>query len=277
MARERDDDLDDSEDEAPRRRRRRDDDGDPPRRDKKGSSTGLILIVVGCIGAIFVLGCGGVLVGLMLPAVQKVREAAGRAKDQNNLKQIGLSLHNLHDVNGDWKLPYAVDNQNKIMNGHSFRVSLLPYIEQGQLFSSIDLTQPWDSVKNSPVTNLPIMTYQDPDAINKGTNQTPYRCFVGGGAMFNADGKPVRIQNITDGTSNTIMMVFAQETVPWAKPQELPYSKTTPLPPIGKATDTRGFNVVFADGSVRYIQRNIPDADLRSLIEANDGRVVIIP
>ena len=92
--------------------------------------------------------------------------------------------------------------------------------------------------------------------------------------MFEADGKPVTFSSIKDGTSNTIMMVQAAEQVPWAKPQELPYGKNIPLPKFGSPRTPNGFNVMMADGSVRFVKSTINEQNLRNAIEKADGNMV---
>ena len=190
------------------------------------------------------------------------------------MKQIALAMHSQHDANGKWVVPYAVDSQGVTQTGNSFRVSLLPYMDQASVYQAIDLSQPWDSVRNAPQTRVVIPQYQLVDDQPTQPNTTPYRAFVGGGAMFEADGKPVTMNLITDGTSNTIMMVQAAEQVPWAKPQELPYSKTAPLPKFGSPRTPAGFNVMMGDGSVRFVKSTISEQNLRNAIEKADGNLV---
>ncbi len=265
---------DDDRDERPARARRRRDDDDRPRMVPKKSNTLVILLIVCGVFGLFALPCIAVMIGLLLPAVQKVREAAARSQEQNNMKQIAIAMHNQHDVSNKWVVPYAVDSQGVTQTGNSFRVSLLPYMGHDPVYQAIDLTQPWDSVRNAPQTRLVIPQYQLVDDRSTQSNTTPYRAFVGGGAMFEADGKPVTMASITDGLSNTIMMVQATEQVPWAKPQELPYSKTTPLPKFGSPRTPAGFNVMMADGSVRFVKSTISEQNLRNAIEKADGNLV---
>ncbi len=257
------------EEEDRRRSDDYDDYDDRPRPKKSGGAGLVIALVVGGV-ALLMLCVVGILVALLLPAVQKVREAARRTSDSNNLKQIGLGLHNEHSVASQWTVPYAHDERGKVYPTNSFRVSLLPYIEQEALYRSFDLTQPWDSPRNRPYSSQAVRVYQAVYDETPGTT-TPYRAFVGGGALFNEDGTPVKIANIADGTSNTIMLVHATEPVPWAQPKELPYSPSAPLPPLGHPKLPGGTNVLMADGSVRFLKSDTPEHVVRALITRAGG------
>lgn len=253
-------------------RRRDEDDGydDRPRR-KSGGNTGLIIgLVVG--GVVLLMLCVG---GVLLLAVSKVRGPAGRTTDSNNLKLMSLGLHTEHDATNQLTVPYAHDAQGTVYKGLSFRVGMLPYIEQDSLHRSFDLTQPWDSARNRPFSDTPVKTFSAPFDGAPSTT-TPYRAFVGGGAMFDPDGKPVKLFEIKDGTSNTIMLVHAAEQVPWAQPKELPYSPTAPLPALGHKSQPGGANVAMADGSVRFLKTGTPDNVIRGLITKAGGERVTI-
>ncbi|MGL6075516.1 MAG: DUF1559 domain-containing protein [Fimbriiglobus sp.] len=219
------------------------------------------------VGVLFGIGLA---IHLLYTAVEKVQENAALSMTQGKMKQMGLAMHMTQDVPENWVLPFAA-NQRQIAKGLSFRVTLLPNIEQDSLHKKIDLTQSWDSERNRPYTSVHIRSYADPLHHETMTgDQTPYRVFVGPGTLFAGDGRAIRTQEIPDGASNTILFVQAGETVPWAKPQELPYGPDVPLPKLG-APGRRTFPVCLADGSIRMIRTDIPEANLRRLIEAADG------
>jgi len=211
---------------------------------------------------------------LLVRQVNTVRAAAQRMKGMGNLKQLSLAAHNYAQTHEDGIIgPYSPDLTGAMNPDLSFRVGLLPYIEMDNVYRLIDMNQPWDSPKNAPATAVAIRHLQSPDTPDATKPDTPYRVFYGGGALFEADGTPVKLTEVPDGTSNTILFVHASEAVPWAKPQEFAYTPATPLPPLGsRGISKEGFNVAMADGSVRFVRHAIAEADLRSLIEKADGR-----
>jgi len=83
----------------------------------------------------------------------------------------------------------------------------------------------------------------------------------------------ISIAGITDGTSNTFMVVEAGKAVPWTKPEDVPFDPAQPLPPLG-GRFTRIINVLFAEGSVRAIQSDNPEAALKLYIQKDDNNIV---
>jgi prepilin-type processing-associated H-X9-DG protein len=210
----------------------------------------------------------GAAIALLLPAVQKVREAANRAKDANNLKQIALAMHMHHDRLGHLPAAAICSKDGKPLL--SWRVALLPYLDQENLYKEFKLDEPWDSPHNKKLLSKMPMVYKSP--VQESATDTYYRVFVGAEAAFDLH-KTRRFADITDGLSNTWMVVDAGEAVPWTKPDELVYDPKGPLPKLGNHL-AGGFNVAFMDGSVRYFARPPDERTQRALITHAGGEVI---
>lgn len=221
------------------------------------------------------IGISAVISGLMIPAVSRAREAAYRTRDSNKLKVLAIALHNYHDVHGHFPPAVVRDKAGKPL--YSWRVLILPYLEQDALFKRWKLDEPWDSPNNKPLSDLALEVFSSSKSREALDNQTHYRVFTGKSAGFedvSARGaKGLRLAEFTDGTSNTIAVVEAAIPVPWAKPDELEFDAEKPLPPLGLA-DRDGFNAMFFDGSVRYIPKGIAAPFLKAYITRNGGEVV---
>jgi prepilin-type N-terminal cleavage/methylation domain-containing protein/prepilin-type processing-associated H-X9-DG protein len=200
-----------------------------------------------------------VLIGLLLPAVQKVREAANRVKCANNLKQIGLALHQYHDSHA--LLPpaglIAVGNP---FTGYSMQARLLPYLEQANLYQLVDLTAPYNSQPN--VTRQRIATYicptevRDEPKVGNPTNYpTSYGANIGTWLVFDpnngqfGDGAfginaNLKIASIFDGLSNTLGFVEVKAYQPALRNGGVPTGPN--VPPPTNPSDVAGYGGNFA-------------------------------
>jgi Protein of unknown function (DUF1559) len=216
-----------------------------------------------------------VALGLMLPAVQKVREAAGRAQGSNNLKQLGLAMHNYHDVNGKMASNIYDKNGKPIL---SWRVHMLPYIEQDNLYRQFKLDEPWDSDNNKRLIESMPKVYMVPNAKPTKPGTTFYQGFTcakgtSPRSFFIDDPKGrTSFAQITDGTSNSLMIVEAAEAVVWTKPDDLVYDPKKDLPKLG-GHSANGFNALFGDGSVRFIRDMVDKMTLKALVTIDGGEV----
>ena len=206
--------------------------------------------------------------GLLLPAVQKVRQSANRMKSSNNLKQMALALIGYSDAMG--YMPAAIcDAKNKPLL--SWRVAILPYIEQDNLYKQFKLDEPWDSDNNKKLIEQMPKLYEIPADPKPKAGQTYYRTFVGEGTAWKNYGHRARFPaSIQDGTSNTWMVAEAGESVVWTKPDEIAYDGKT-APKLG-TFHNGGFNIAFWDGSVRYYA-GVPKG-IHKYINPNDGEVI---
>jgi prepilin-type processing-associated H-X9-DG protein len=224
-----------------------------------------------------------VAVALLLPAVQAAREAARRMQGANNLKQQMLALHNFHDVYAGMPAAYSTDKEGKPLL--SWRVHILPFLEQQQLYQEFHLDEPWDSEHNKPLIAKMPQVFRSPNSL-AAPGKTVY---LGVGGKQGLLGKPadpkngqaangVRLADITDGTSNTVMIVEASDAlaVEWTKPEEWLPDEKDPLKGL-LGLRPNGFNAAFADGSVRFLSKTIDARTLKLLFMRDDGEPVNIP
>lgn len=203
-------------------------------------------------------------------ALRRAESAAANAKSANNLKQIALAMHNYHDALNAFPPAAVCDKKGKPQL--SWRVLILPYVEQSALYKEFKLDEPWDSENNKKLLDKMPDVYKLPGA-KPGTTDTHYRVFVGNGAGFDwVQGQ--KITAIPDGTSNTIMVVTAADAVPWTKPDELEYdSEKDPTKLFGLVVNGKA-QVAMMDGSVRTLGKLPSKQTLHALITRNGGEVV---
>ena len=232
------------------------------------------------IELLVVIAIIAILIGLLLPAVQKVREAAARMQCQNHLKQIGLAIHNYHDAYGHMPQDITDKNGKPIL---SWRVAILPFIEQAPLFDRYNFDEPWDSPNNRIVGEQMIPVFQCPSSERtKGTNQTNYFVVYGDETMF-APNRWTKLSDVTDGLSNTIMVVECDSmNVQWSEPVDIPFDqmefKINPPSGAGVSSDhTGGAQVVLGDGSVRFISENVDEQTFRYALIKDDGNNASLP
>lgn len=251
----------------------------------RGRLRGQGLAIAGIVMAsITLLVSPVILIALLLPAVQKVREAANRAQSANNMMQIGLAFHNYHDTYKSFPPAVVYSQDGKPL--YSWRVLILPFLGEDRLYKQFKLDEPWDSATNRPLLAQMPRLYVHP---SQGQPVDPYATFyqvftaeVGQGPwegrpMFDVGPKAGRITfaAIVDGTSNTIMVVEATDPVPWSQPTDLPYAPDQPLPKLGLGSRT--FNALMADGSVHALPKDTDERTIRALITRNGGEMVEVP
>ncbi|HZL90296.1 MAG TPA: DUF1559 domain-containing protein [Pirellulaceae bacterium] len=225
-----------------------------------------------------------VAVALLLPAVQAARESARRMQSQNNLRQIGIAVHNHHDV---WRaLPASHSLTKDGKPGLSWRVHILPYVEQQPLYDQFHLDEPWDSEHNKALIAKMPDVYKSPTS-RAGEGKTVYLGVKGKNAAFvppadSDKGKTnppgISLAAVVDGTSNTIMVVEAgdEKAAVWTKPDDFEPDDKDPLKGLVNPGG-RGFNAAFCDGAVRLITKAVDAKTLKRLFQRNDGEPVEIP
>ena len=278
------DDLD-----ADRPRRRRDDEDDDRRPPKRRNATGL---VVGILVGVFVVCCGGggALVYYMYIKVKKAAEQIGGTfegiveseQSRQNLIQIGTAAQKHHDALG----AYPNNSYETRPKGDrpllSWRVHLLPYLGENALYQQFKLDEPWDSPNNIRLLNQMPNVYGTPVARAKaGPGKTFYRGFSHRGGMFEKPAMPgappsrLKIPDVSDGASNTILVIDAGEAVEWTRPDDIDFGPGRPRPELGGAYPSVPYvMVLMCDGSVRKFIKTTPDATLRQLGDRADGQVI---
>lgn len=212
---------------------------------------------------------------VFVPQVQKMREAANNAISQNNLKQIALAMASYHDA-------YKAFPQQAIYSANgkpllSWRVAILGFVEAEDLRRLFKLDEPWDSPHNKEILHKYQMPsiYKMPGLLPDQEDDftTYYQGFVGKNAFFRASHREkITSRDISDGLSNTLVVVEAATPVPWTKPEDLLYDPNGPLPRLYRQP-SGGFNAALADGSVLRIDPNaISERTLRNAITINDGQ-----
>ncbi len=299
------------------------------------------------IELLVVIAIIAILIGLLLPAVQKVRAAAARMQCQNNLKQLGLAMHNHADAYGG--LPYCPYNPNlggalKLLYKtwsypHGWRVDLLPFLEQQNVYNIYNMNAPWGGPANSTAAASRIKVFVCPSApggdnpgsrfipknrgpadyislFNVNPVAMPYVGFTvpndptGMGALGRNIRRP--ITDITDGTSNTFLLVedagrnqhwimgkyvgqnvaAGPEAGAWANccvkgAFDWIYGWNTGTKTLGGpcaincnnggdiySFHTGGANILFADGSVHFLNQSTPLPVVVQLTTRSNGEVI---
>lgn len=240
----------------------------------------IIAVVIGII-VLGVLSCGGIIAALVIPAAGQAREAARRVQCQNNLKQIVLALHNYHDTWQAFPPAYTVDANGRKL--HSWRTLILPYLGAGgPSVEMINFNEPWDSPTNQAAGAQMPFVYRCPNDVANGPGSvfTNYVAVSGPNTVLEND-KPVKIASITDGTSNTVVVVEAPGTgIHWMEPRDMDVAAFAAQfggKVGGQSGHNGGGNVGFADGSVRFLPETLVPAVRQLISTRNDGQAVNLP
>ena len=184
---------------------------------------------------------------------------------------------------------------------HSWRVLILPYLEHADVYNAYDFSQPWDSPNNKAIIDKMPAVYRDRIYGDTKESTSHYAALVGPGAAFRPEGAKqsnpkqppigtggLGIQNITDGTSNTVMIssVEPARKIPWTKPEDIdvgpafkgvgrPGGIAAPYtfhgPGGGKAAP-----FLFCDGTVRVIAKTMHPRTLEALMTCSGGEVISV-
>ncbi|HLJ11348.1 MAG TPA: DUF1559 domain-containing protein [Planctomycetaceae bacterium] len=227
-----------------------------------------------------------VLAALLLPAVQQARVAARRTQSSNNLKQIGLALHNFHESHQHFPAGTHENEKLKPEKRLSWQVDLLPFVDQAPVYNQIDFVKAWDEPPNEELLKLRITVFQNPGGADDPLAKFGMTHYVGiaglgkDGPLLDVDDKKAgffgynrvtRIHDVTDGTSFTIAVSEANKDLgPWGAGGLGTIRSLTKEPYVNGPDGLGGIfhggmHVLMVDGSVRFISEKIDPRVLEAL------------
>jgi Protein of unknown function (DUF1559) len=234
--------------------------------------------------ALLLLLLSGCLLTLILPATQAAREGAPRMQCANHLKQIAVALVNYHEVYKSFPPAHIADENGRPM--HSWRVLILPYLEQQPLYDAYRFDKPWDGPNNSKLLiHMPRAYSCSSRQLNSpAQTHTSYLAVVGKNTAWPGQ-RAIAFSDIVDGSSSSLLVCETSEPrVSWMEPADIEYAdaieQLTSRDPnrcSGHVSRTffyewsHGRNVALADGSIQYLIYGIETDHARRLLNVNDG------
>lgn len=249
--------------------------GMPPSASRKSTAAIVILAISGV--AVMAFCVIGILIALLLPAVQSARGAARQVQCSNNMKQIGLALHAYEVTYGSFPPAYTVDEEGRPL--HSWRTLILPYLEQQALYDQIDLSEPWDGPNNRRLHHAVIPIYGCPSSPGVMGSTTSYMVVVGEETLFPPGGAQTSMEDLTDGASNTIMLIEVEVgNTHWMEPVDIDYDqmifRVNGGPGEIASWHPGEASVALADGSVHTLGEGMNPQTLQAMLTRAGGEVV---
>ena len=191
-----------------------------------------------------------------------------RKASRKNLNQIALAFHVYHEAQNHLPVD-IVDKDGKALL--SWRVAILPHLPDGEkLFKEFKLDESWDSRHNRKLLEKMPDIYRSPRVKLNGKGNTVYQVFTGPNAVFGRT-NPLRLTNIPDGTSNTIMAIESGTATPWTKPGGIPFDRKKGMPDFSKAYGNKPL-AVLCDGSSTLLDLDIIKTDtFKNAIDPAEG------
>jgi len=221
-------------------------------------------------------------IGSLLPTLSPPRSHIQRINCQSNLRNIVIATLNYEAINKSFPLPVSFSENG---TARSWRVELLPQLEQQALRDEYHDDQPWNGPNNLKIakTELPVLrcpAASQPSGDSE-TFKTSYVLITGPGTVFPGD-MTVTFQDIQDGSSNTIIMLEINDSdIAWTEPRDLTIDEAIAL--FNRSDEIRnkhptnhkgGRHVAFADGHIEFAPEDTPPETLRALFTIDDGIAV---
>ena len=218
------------------------------------------------------------LAGVLAPQVKLLRVETTKTEKLNQLRQLALANHNFESAFSRFPTQATVDKNGKPML--SWRVQILPFIGRNDLYQKFHLDEPWDSEHNRKLIAQMPEPFKDPHPLSHNNNKagnTIYQGVAGEGMMFNG-AQEIRFKDITDGSSNTILIVAVarEHAVPWTKPTDWQVDSNDPTALLREPNRTE-VEFAIADGSTRRISISTESKTWNQLIQKADGSAVEWP
>lgn len=224
---------------------------------------------------LFLLLTGLSMFGVGCDAMQQATEAKYRSQSKNNLKQIGIGAHYFHEQHRGF--PHASAVMDSATHPVSWETQILPFINQGPLYDTIDQNSSWDAPANRPAFSTGISTFHRP-GVDETTNSAGYALnhYSANSQLFGGD-KRLRFRDVTDGSANTFMAGEINAGYqPWGKPgnHRDPAAGLSGGPNNFGSQFNGGCHFLMCDGSVRFISQEINPQTLELLANPRDGQPV---
>ena len=238
---------------------------------KVWKSIGRPVVVLGCLGALFVL---------LRPALEQTRCDVQRSTCKNNLKQIGLALHNYHQSYNSFPPAFVIGPDGTPW--HSWRALILPFLEEKELAEKYRLDEPWNGPNNSKLLErrpevFACRVYDGVPHVRK--SHTNYLAVVSPETMW-PGASSLGVSDIADEKWNTALVVEVRDAgIPWLAPEDLSMEEAI-VPPTGdtgrrpSSIHTGASHVLFVDGTVRYVNFNVPPNTWKGILTRAGGEKI---
>jgi hypothetical protein len=209
---------------------------------------------------------------LLFGAFEAVRIAAERQVVMNSVWRIGAAMHKYASQNKD-RLPPAASLGKDNKPVLSWRVQLLPYLGEEKLYKEFKLDEPWDSEHNKKLIVKMPAVYRGFNKKLSVEGKTPWVVPVGKSTMFPPGGSGIKLSDVTNGLSNTIMVMEADDdhSVVWTKPEDLEIDVKEPTKGLANSKERGVCLFLHGDGSVRVLFLDRIDKDSMNALFTKDG------